>query len=362
MGIYRRHGSPYWYYSFTVHGRRISGSTKALNKTLARQIAEAKKIDLLRDQVNLKVKRRMPLQELASEFLDWSKAHKRSYKRDVVLAGHLTTFMGSKDIVDISSLDVEEYKKKRVKEVKGSTVNREVACLKRMFNLAIKWGYLDSNSVKGVAFFKEPRKNFRWFPEEEIEKFLEVSSSRMKAIFLVGINTGLRISELLSLKWPQVDFINGYITVEESKTDEYRKVKMNPVVISVLETLERKSPHVFANAEGKPFYRINKAFKNTCKRAGIAPASPHAMRHTFASHLMKLGVDPYTVMELGGWKSLDMVMRYTHLAPDHRQMAVNKLAGIECLKNAAKSLQCSNGEPESGQRKLIKINSAPIAQ
>jgi site-specific recombinase XerD len=52
------------------------------------------------------------------------------------------------------------------------------------------------------------------------------------------------------------------------------------------------------------------------------------MRHTFASHLMRLGVDAYTIMELGGWKSLEMVMRYSHLAPDHKQMAVKKLSQL----------------------------------
>lgn len=340
MGVYKRNGSPYWYYSFMVHDRRVSGSTKTQNKTLARQIAEAKKTDLLRGDAGLKVVRKMTLDALAKEFLEWSKSHKRSYRRDVVLVGHLSAFFGKKDIADISSLDVEAYKKRRVQEVKGSTVNREVACLKRMFNLASKWGHIDSNPVKGVEFFKEPKKNFRWFPEEEISKFLTASSRRMKAIYLVGINTGLRISELLALKWLQVDFANGYLTVEESKTDEYRKVKMNQVVTDVLKSIERNGEYVFANRDGRPLLRINKAFKSTCRRAGLTPATPHAMRHTFASHLMKLGVDPYTIMELGGWKSLEMVMRYSHLAPNHKQMAVNKLAGMECLKNAADLLQC----------------------
>jgi hypothetical protein len=114
VGVYLRNGSPYWYYSFTVHGRRFSGTTKTESKSLARQIAEAKKTDLLRDQVGLKIVKRMTLDDLAKEFLEWSKSHKRSYNRDVVLAGHLSAFLGKKDIADISSLDVE------VQEVPGT--------------------------------------------------------------------------------------------------------------------------------------------------------------------------------------------------------------------------------------------------
>lgn len=97
---------------------------------------------------------------------------------------------------------------------------------------------------------------------------------------------------------------------------------------------KRTSEYVFVNRDGRPYHRITKAFKNTCRRAGIAPATPHAMRHMFASHLMKLGVDPYTIMELGGWKSLEMVMRYSHLSPDHKQRAVNKLAEMTCQRNS----------------------------
>lgn len=77
--------------------------------------------------------------------------------------------------------------------------------------------------MQSVVFFREEKKNFRWFSEEEIEKFLCVCDARMKSAFFVSINTGMRISELLSLKCAKVDFVTGYITFEESKTDEYRQ-------------------------------------------------------------------------------------------------------------------------------------------
>ena len=89
---------------------------------------------------------------------------------------------------------------------------------------------------------------------------------------------------------------------------------------------KEKDNHRYKN--GKPFNRINKAFKNTCRRAGIEDSTPHVMRHTFASHLTMSGVDAQTIMELGGWKSLDLVMRYSHLAPEHKQIAVDKLDNL----------------------------------
>ena len=95
--------------------------------------------------------------------------------------------------------------------------------------------------------------------------------------------------------------------------------------------MPNKKGYVFTGPDAKPYKRVEKSFKSTCKRAGIRVSTPHVMRHTFASHLVMLGVDLYTVMELGGRKSIDMVMRYSHLAPDHKQMAINRLG--EMLKS-----------------------------
>jgi site-specific recombinase XerD len=285
MSVYKRNGSPYWYFSYTINGQRIEGSTKTTSKTEAKKFAEATKTDFLRGQHEIKVVKKNQFESLVNKFLEWSKSHRKSssYKRDVVLTGHLLEFFEKRDISDISNLDVEVYQNHREQSVSKSTVNREVACLRRMYNLDKAWKMVDGNPVN---------------------------------------------------EWSQVDFDTSYITIEESKTDEYRKVKMNSVVIGVLKSLKRNGEYVFSNQNGEPFQRINKAFKSVCKRAGLKPATPHAMRHTFASHLVKLGVDLYTVMELGGWKSLEMVMRYSHLAPDHKQMAVNKLAAMKCLTNS----------------------------
>ncbi len=154
MGLFSHPNSPYYYFTFTVEGKRVSGSTGTANKTLAKQICETKKTDCLRGKSGIVKAPRIPFPDLKAKFLEWSKSHKRSYKRDVVLSGHLESFFGKKDIADITSLDVEQYKAKRSQLVKGATVNREVACLKRMYNLALNRGLAQNNPAKGVEFFK----------------------------------------------------------------------------------------------------------------------------------------------------------------------------------------------------------------
>jgi integrase len=328
MGLHKHPNSPYWYYSFTVQGKRIFCSSKTTNKTLANQIYQAHKVDCLRDEHRLQKANSARFTRLASEFLEWSRNNKRSYKRDTILVSHLTKFFGNRKLEDIKSLDVEKYKQDRREQVSGSTVNREVACLKRMFNLAIEWQLADANPVDRVKFFAEPKRSFQWWRQEDVKKFVQAADDRMRSICSIGVNTGLRIGELLELKWSDLDLENCLITVQKSKAGCYRKIKMNQVVTDTFNGLDRNGAYVFSKADGRPYKRITRAFKSTCKRARLEPATPHVMRHTFASHLTMLGVDPQTIMELGGWKSLDLVMRYSHLGPDHKQNAVEKLGEL----------------------------------
>ena len=127
-------------------------------------------------------------------------------------------------------MGVEKYKRRRKKQVSGSTVNREVARLKRMFNLAVQWDLTAKSPLEGVTFFKEPKRSFRWWTTEEIQKFIGACDDRMKAIALVGLNTGLRISELLNLNWACVDFDNNYLTIEEAKGGECWQVLLKALV------------------------------------------------------------------------------------------------------------------------------------
>ena len=108
MGLYKHPNSSYWYYSFTVNGRRITGSSKTSNKTLARQIYEAKKVDCLRNGASLEIRKRITFLTVQEKFLEWSKLHKRSYGRDVILVNHLTKFFGNRLLEDITPLEVEQ--------------------------------------------------------------------------------------------------------------------------------------------------------------------------------------------------------------------------------------------------------------
>jgi integrase len=149
---------------------------------------------------------------------------------------------------------------------------------------------------------------------------------------LVGIHAGVRIaSEALTLRWENVDLKKKTLTVAApyAKNKESRMIPLNSKLQAALEKVRGTSQGqlVFTGPDGKPLKRMRKDFEKACGKAGLRDVTPHTLRHTFGSRLVMAGVDLRTVQELGGWKDLKMVQRYSHLSDDHKAKAVEKLVG-----------------------------------
>jgi len=102
---------------------------------------------------------------------------------------------------------------------------------------------------------------------------------------------------------------------------------MNDIVYGTLLAARKKSDSlwIFSKKNGERFGNIRKAFEGAKKRAGITDFRFHDLRHTFASHLVMNGIDLKTVQELLGHKSFEMTLRYAHLSPDHKKLALDVL-------------------------------------
>ena len=147
----------------------------------------------------------------------------------------------------------------------------------------------------------------------------------------VALHTGLRRSEQFNLRWRDVDFANGVLTIPRSKHGEVRRVPMNETVRDILAALpsRMRSPFVFASATGgTPLDSqnfVNRVFVKALRGARIDDFTWHCLRHTFASRLVMAGVDLRTVQELLGHKTMAMTLRYAHLSPGHQLDAVRRL-------------------------------------
>jgi integrase len=209
-----------------------------------------------------------------------------------------------------------------------------------MLSRAVRDGLLDRNPVTGLARHAEPTGRVVYLVPEDEGAIYRALRPAHRALFLVSLNTGLRWSEQRRLTWRCVDFLTGALTIEETKAGRSRVVPMNSLVRELLtdlattrKRLEDPRESVFADAPPRPDDFFPKAVRTA--RAELATAGHeshqlegytwHANRHTWASRLTMAGVDPRTIMALGGWSNMGMLARYSHLTPGHLQAAVETL-------------------------------------
>jgi integrase len=249
----------------------------------------------------------------------------------VYSTGILKGVFGSSCLEEIDSLAVERLKVGRLKEgVSKARVNRNLALLKKMFNLAIDWGYAKENPVRRVKLFSE-KDNLkeRILTEEEEKSLLEAASAHLKPIVKTALHTGMRRGEILGLEWDQVDLGKRMIRVTRTKSGKSRFIPINDLLFEELEILKKTnglSKNVFLNPEGKgPLADVKTAFKAASRRAGIKGLRFHDLRHTFASRLVERGVDIITVKDLLGHHSVVTTQRYTHSNADQKRKAVQNL-------------------------------------
>lgn len=257
---------------------------------------------------------------------------RRNFQSDVYRLKKLTDCFCDTKLRAITPLMVERFRALRLKAGNSKTTsNRYLALLKKMLNLAVEEGYLEENPVKKVKLYSE-KENLkeRILTEEEERRLMETSSANLKSVLSVALNTGMRLGEILSLRWDQVDLGSRRIRVENTKSGKTRTIEVNtPLLRELLELRRRDSrgPYLFFNPKtGKPLSTVKTAFKASCRRAGIEGLRFHDLRHTFASRLVKRGIDLITVKELLGHSTVKITERYTHSDEERKRKAVELLA------------------------------------
>jgi len=331
MGIYKKGKN--WYIVFYRKGRwkrkKIGPSRK-----LAEQVLKDVQVKIAKGEyLGVLEEKKILFEDYAQEYLEYSKANKAwsTYKRrDRFSIKHLLSVFKGKYLFDLTPKMVEEYKALRLQDVAPATVNREVACLKAMYNKAIEWGYAKANPVKGIKKLKEPPGRLRYLKPEEVKSLIEFSPKHIRPIVITALNTGMRKGEILDLKWSRVDMKNRKITVGNAKNNETRVIPINQTLYQELLNLSEKSKgeYVFSNRNGYPFKEIKNGFSSALRKADIGGFRFHDLRHTFGSHLVMQGVDLRTVQQVMGHKEIKMTMRYSHLSPEFVQEAMGRLDSL----------------------------------
>lgn len=314
-------------------GRRIQKSLKTKDEKIAIQRVMKMKTEAYeKGYFEMKRPVKMLFSELANKVLEYVKSEReRSYRKFYMpIMKHLIEFFGKKYLSEITSILVTQYQSIRKGKVSDSTINQELKILKRSFNLAIKWSIAQTNPVKGVEFFKEPKGRVRFLTKEEINHLLDCCKGYLYEIVLIALHTGMRKGEIFNLRWGNIDLANRLIILDKTKNDEIRQIPMSNTVYSILFTKYREkvrdeNEYVFANRNGSSYTDIRKSYNKVLTSVGIKNFRFHDLRHTFASQLVMSGVDILSVKKLMGHKKIQTTLVYSHLAPEYMKDTVTKL-------------------------------------
>ncbi len=226
-------------------------------------------------------------------------------------------------------------KDRKPRPLAAATVNRELTYLRTVLYAAKadgKVGEIPFGKGSGkVKLYKESNQRVRYLTAEEEEALREAIGEDQWPKVAVGLYTGFRQANVFRLKWENVNFDTGVISAVETKSGDDYHVPMNDELRSILRALPSRlrSKWVFPSdgadtpVDAKNF--MHRIFSKALTKAKIEKFRWHDLRHSFASRLVMAGVDLRTVQELMGHKTATMTLRYSHLSPEHKLDAVQKL-------------------------------------
>lgn len=290
--------------------------------------------------------------EIAKDALRYADEHKRSAKHDHWRMKTLLDWFGDQRADSVMPDKIE--KRFQAQSWTAATWNRYRALLSMTYRIAIRNGKVTDNPARRVSHKLEHNERVRFLSPVEEKKLRavirEICAARLPE-FELALQTGLRRSEQYGARWEHVNWHQRVITIPRDKGGRTSHVPLNDRAFAALTELRRQNGSTEFVCGGRSGPR--KWFGPCLTAANVKGFSWHCLRHTFASRLVMSGADVRTVAELLRDRTLAMVMRYAHLAPDYRMEAVQRMQtkfNVGGRKKAGSGTQSGTRDRESGQQ------------
>jgi len=328
---------------------------KAGSKSDAIDLVRKRKADALR-KIKLPEKlgrRAVPFSELCDDAKKYAQANNEGHRADTCRIEALRTEFGERNAELIPIADFRKYFESQ--KWADGTYNRSRTVLFAIYRLGIENKKVTVNPARPLKRRKVADKRVRFLNQYaplptdlEYLKPLDTEEARLRAViehdypehteeFVIALNTGMRRKEqYVRIDWTGIDLPRKDLFIPRSKNGEARHISLNADAREAFERLRARAVKggtipihldgpIFTGQDGERLVSPRSWFEDSTKTAGIRDFTWHDLRHTFASRLVMAGVDLTTVAALMGHMRIQMTMRYAHLAPDHKQDAVERL-------------------------------------
>lgn len=345
-------------YSFTIdvgadpvtnkrRQKTVSGfpSPKEAEKAAAEMITELSRGNLIESKVTLK--------EFMSDFMDNQVKHAVAENTYFMQKGyadnHIYPVLGNVALKKITPMHIQKFYSQKIDEgLSAGMIQNLGVLLGKVFRAAQEWGMINKNVVQQVRKPTYRPKQMKVWTQEEVNKFLkETQDSRFHVVYLLALTTGMRKGEILGLQWKHIDFQNATISVQqtivyankklylkEPKTAKSRRLITIPeFVVSYLRRYKIMMPpnelDTVAQGLRQPLAypaTLEKVYYQDLDRVDVPRIRFHDMRHTHATILLKLGLNPKVVQERLGHTNIATTLNtYSHVLPSMQKDTAEKL-------------------------------------
>lgn len=350
MGSVYKRGNTFWikyyqngkpYYEST--GSAKDADAKRLLKRREGEISQGKHPGIYFDKVRF--------DELAADFLtDYRVNQKKSLKKAEQETDHLEGYFGGHRVTQITTPKIQAYIEHRLnKGAANGTINRELAALKRMFNLGAKQTPAKVDRVPHIPMLKENNIRKGFFEHGDFIALRDALPSHLKGFVTFAYKTGWRVSEIKNLTWSQVDLEQGIVRIEpgEAKNDEGRTVYLDDELRELFnQAWEARSnliPYVFLARNDRDMLKgFRKAWDKACKDAKIGKKLFHDLRRTAVRNMVRAGIPERVAMMVSGHKTRAVFERYNIVSDTDLRMAAQKQATYLEAQTVTKTVTIEN--------------------
>ena len=260
---------------------------------------------------------------------------------------HLSKFFTG-SLASIRRVDVQRYITKRAGEVSTHSVQKELNVLKHLLRLAVEWEIVPVNPSQGVKSPRVPAGRVRYLQPTELGSLLTACPEWLRPIVGFAVATGMRRSEILGLRWLNVDWSQASTMLPQTKNGEGRIVPLNQLALAALRSVAPLSETKLTGLvfTGITPEQVSVAFARLCRSQKVIDFRFHDLRHTAASWMRMKGADIHTVAQLLGHKDLRMAARYQHLSPAFLARGVETLDSVfevPCYPHVTGTKQLTDG-------------------
>jgi integrase len=288
---------------------------------------------------------------------------------------HLIPYFGNQRTDQLKDFAIKTYwVKRRAAGASDATINREMATLSHMLKSAVRWHWFSADKIPTIEKEKEAQQPIVALSDTQATDLMKAAmqdqDGRLWLFVLFGLGAAMRHREILRVRYEEIDFANRRIFIPEAKAGE----REQPITPALADALRRQRamekdqdgwvfPTIIPGQSAKGHRtNVGRPFARAVVRAKLDPGkvTPHTMRRTAITRLVKAGVDLPTIQRISGHRTLAMVLRYVNVHGDHIDAAISALDG-SFSDAVTQELHTTAVPAPTGEGAVVAISSAKSA-